>query len=742
MKRKSTISSVEVLSILIGSVLLLAIYTKFHFHAFVGQDNYYQFFPMIQSVYDYFMEHGHFPIYDFYQMKGYSFADGFIYGHGNVLLFLCYLVSRFLLPFTDLVNLYVYVTFTLGNLLIFCLLRRLGISKWASWLCIASLVTCAGYFTVGYWYYVWNNYLLIPLLLWSVLYLMQHHNWRGYLLSGMVLAYSITMGNIQYTMYHYIIFGIMMVVLLMAYRDLYYLKALLSNVFLSFVLAIPIFMMLVQAGARREVTINVGMFLIYPISYYAQMICSFLPQPVFYHFWYGEPFLIERYWAPTVNQVTYGFMYTGIFFGCFLILTVILLVKGIGRLVGSIAKKVAIPKASAEETEKWFIISIFVTIAFYILWGLGTRTPIAPLLSHIPLLNSTRYLFKVFFIEIPLYPFVAGYVLDRCFMSRRSLAIVTSVVTACFVLMGGYTNYWLFNSGEHIVWGLPNTGDLVAKAENTKARIEALGLDTENYRFLTFLHADDPQDQNTFVVKSEYEDWYLTRDLPTLIGVYTIAGMDNSLNMTAYTQTTHIYENMNQFDWMSAAPGSLIAANCADEEYRRALVDEMLANDVRYLLFEKDSSSYKDLMALLATDERVTLSEPVDFVGDAVLVIMDGADGMATAADGTQLSCTGDYDTLSIAVDEKTASSEIHLSMTYEERLYATFTGEDGKKTSLDLSADAYGDLVIRGIPEGSAGNVTVGYSNPLYHVGILDCWMITALFILLLMIKRKETTH
>ena len=61
-----------------------------------------------------------------------------------------------------------------------------------------------------YWYYVYNNYLMIPLLLLTFLK-GRGEKWK-FCACGILLAFEILLGNVQYTCYHYMLYVVICVV--------------------------------------------------------------------------------------------------------------------------------------------------------------------------------------------------------------------------------------------------------------------------------------------------------------------------------------------------------------------------------------------------------------------------------------------------------------------------------------------------------------------------------------------------
>lgn len=145
----------------IGYILLLAGGNP---EVFLIDDNRTQWYPVMERAYEDFWKTGRIYCYDFYQMKGMSVAEQGYYGVMNPFMLLSYTVTRLLPGGIDAITFYIGMMVVLGNFFFYLTGRRLGCKQVPAFFLTTTYSTMGCFWAFFYWYYVFNNYFLVPLL--------------------------------------------------------------------------------------------------------------------------------------------------------------------------------------------------------------------------------------------------------------------------------------------------------------------------------------------------------------------------------------------------------------------------------------------------------------------------------------------------------------------------------------------------------------------------------------------------
>ena len=86
----------------------------------------------------------------------------------------------------------------LGNLSCYVIYRQCGLRRRMAIPCSGILLAASIYFSIGYWYYIFNVYFILPFLIYFIL---RERGKRSYYCHGAILGFSVWLGNIQYTVY-------------------------------------------------------------------------------------------------------------------------------------------------------------------------------------------------------------------------------------------------------------------------------------------------------------------------------------------------------------------------------------------------------------------------------------------------------------------------------------------------------------------------------------------------------------
>lgn len=260
------------------SILFVILFSGGNPEAFLIDDNRTQWYPVMERAYEDLWETGRIYCYDLYQMKGMSIAQQGYYGIMNPFMLLSFGVTRLLPGNISTITFYIGLMVVLGNMFLYLVLRRLGCGERLSFLMVMTYSTMGCFWTFYVWYYVFNNYFLIPLLLYT--FLRCREGWITNCAFGVILAMDLWMGNVQYTCYHYILFGILCVIMIILKRY-QYIRILLTNAAMGIGMSVPMFGLLLQASGRFQ---NQQYFWEYPIYYFSLFTHSAIPQGILQNF--------------------------------------------------------------------------------------------------------------------------------------------------------------------------------------------------------------------------------------------------------------------------------------------------------------------------------------------------------------------------------------------------------------------------------------------------------------------------
>ena len=234
--------------ILIYSVLFILFITNSS-EPFLQDDNGLQWNPVIENAFSEFFKTGHIPQYNFYQLKGYDIYQVGYYGLYNPLMYFSFFISR--LVCTNTMFIYAVISFILGNLIAYKLCISMKNSRSLALIIMLLYSTSAVYFYYSYWYYAFENYWIIPLFFLLFMNSKKRGHKKDYFIYGLFLALSIYLGNIQYSIYHWLLVGMIMLLIMIA-NDQSYWKKILSNYVIAIILSAPALVGLMRASMSSE----------------------------------------------------------------------------------------------------------------------------------------------------------------------------------------------------------------------------------------------------------------------------------------------------------------------------------------------------------------------------------------------------------------------------------------------------------------------------------------------------------
>ncbi len=842
-----------VMLIIVFSLTILSLITLANPNVFLVDDNILQWEPIINKSFENLFSEGYIPYIDFYQYKMFNILDSGYYSVNNPIMLMSYVIGRFIFASRiGTICIYIYIMFIIGNGIMYLLVRRLGVSKANACISVLAYSSVSHFILYGFYYFTFNNYFFIPFLLLVILSF--DKNKFEYFTTGICLAFSLLLGHIQYTLYYYMVYAIIMAFMAFAYNRRY-IVFMITNVITGVILSAPQLLALVLiSGNRSEVIQTTNDFLKIPIHWDNMII--FFAMPLYL---LGDSYQMISSGGAFRDQLDYlsvSFGYFGaiiplcgifilnyfkkiqcfiyeslrtnmlklsgksvkknIFFEffcyisiCFVIIWVVSTsdTDVLNKLICSISITIIafalifMRILKRNEIEKWqkviiaflmiyypfvtALISIFyfikekickgnafplfdshnvdkkaegfnyhITIActvasfFFILFSLGKLGIIAIALSKIPIVNRFRFLYKCVFIFIPLMIISAAFALNNIKKKRRSIIAFIVVLSVIGILNSCY----LTNSGLHTYFNNErypyNNGKDYVK--NVSSRIDKIGADRNNYRFLAVTEGNKSFSEDSYIESSSV-DFYdkMTKNMSTMVGVFTLAGYDNAFTKMSYNQSNLILSDINLNNmYTNAANGYEVfskLANLSDNDPKlREFYYQLNDNAVKYYLFDKDATNSLNAFKRLCNKiPEIRIVREVDFVNNTVLIEIDGVDSLCKTNKGKSIPLSSKMAELNFDLDNEPIEY-ITLSFTYDKNYRAIFTALDGNKKELNIVSDdsGYTKVITQNVGEGT---VTLYYDNKLDNLVMLFSVIICILLmctITIMIIKHAENKN
>lgn len=738
----------------IGYVLLLAGGNP---EIFLIDDNRTQWYPVMERAYEDFWTTGRIYCYDFYQMKGMSVAGQGYYGVMNPFILLSYALTGLLPGGVDIITFYTGMMVVLGNLFFYLICRRLGCKQVSAFLLTMTYSTMGCFWAYFYWYYVFNNYFLVPLLVYVFLCCTQGGR-LAYCACGIVLAIDLWMGNVQYTFYHYAIFGILCLTM-MALKSSRYFKVLCANVVVGIGLSLPMLLLLLQASGGFQKHED---FMECQIWYPSLLIHSVIPQGILRRHGNGFSFLDTFLMGRDDNLVCY--------MGVVGILLLAVLVRAVVRFLKKVRKIMSLRelgeklRAGYEGAACWThekkTVAGCVSALFFFL-SLMSGGIAAYFLSVMPVISNFRYLFKAIYPATPLAVLLLAYLVGKAEHggsfgnsvpgggryavsygkpAGRQLRISVAVLAAAFLCVG------MVNAYDTVVFerqqfGRQIEGSFAEEKEIALSAMAAAGMDGKNYRTAAFLQFPEVNDECFAMPRN------LTRNFPTAIGIFSLAGYEIAMPESRLEMFDAVYSDTDFYTrYANADTEENFAVNLGQkpETVQRQLIE----NGVRYLLLDKtvltnnrmaqrkNNSLFdrwdrrEDIIAALQTLPDLRVERVCAFNDHYDLVELAGTYSLCMDSAGQMIPLTDEnMQTLSFTAQ---AAQDYILSFAWDRHLMASVTEADGTVRPLAVEETDNGNIRIS--TAGSAGGqVTLTWHDPLCTAGFVWEGLTTLAFLGLL---------
>lgn len=722
-------------AVLLLSLLLLWIWTGFEEEAFLIDDNRTQWYPVMEKAYEDVLE-GKIYYYDFYQMKGMSIAEQGYYGIMNPFMLLSYCLAHYTPLRLSTITIYIMMLFLMGNSFFYLLCRRIGCDEKLSILMTLSYSVAGCFAAFYYWYYIYNNYFIIPLLLYIFLIFGEHR--IGYFACGIVLAMDLYLGNAQYACYHYMMFCILCMGMI-ALKKLRYFGVMCINVFTGMILSIPLLALLIGTAVDFGKNEN---FFDYPIYLFSFLLHSVIPQGILHSLECAYPFLGVNVMNRRDNLV----LYLGA--PC-LVLGIILVVMIYGRV--RIYRREARAAHFKAKDEIQYIVRglhdlyekavhmsfakqmmlgcVVAMLCFLSFMGEGV---VALVLSRMPVVKNFRYLFKAIFIIAPLINVLSAFAITQSKGKLKTMVVALTVLCVC---VGICNNYYTVQEVKNL-FDMRIDGSCDEEKIYAVKMLEEQNVDYKNYRTAAFLKYAGVNDE-CFDISNN-----LTRNFATGIGAFSLAGYEIATPVKRLMEFDAIY-SQNEFFTVFADADTMKHLYFSLQEQPKRIQNQLIDNGVRYLLVER-SDSEQNLMVMNRGGQAVIQDYEEDII-EAIknmseinvervsrlnqnydLIELSGVNSLCMNARKERVPLSDEnMQTLSFEAEE---AGVYYLAFSYDSHLRAYLEKKNGTKEKLAVEDAGNGRIAID--TNNMSGKVIVTYEDVLCHMGFLWEIVVSILFV------------
>lgn len=260
MKNK-TRNLIPVLVIVLYSILFFAVILSKNRSSLYVDDNILQWGPVINKAFDNIFSGKGIPYWNFYQYKGINIFSSGYYGLLNPFMYVSYAISHYLLNgFLETLIVYEIIMYMLGNLMMYKILRTLNLKRSTIIIAMLTYSTSVIFFLFSFYYFTFNNYFFMPFLMWT--FIQTNSKRTRYFIPGIVLAFSLLMGHVQFSCYYVMVYCIFQVVASVQKKKLKELVPLMTNLMIFIGLSSGIIIGSMKVSGDRSLILsgNEGFF--------------------------------------------------------------------------------------------------------------------------------------------------------------------------------------------------------------------------------------------------------------------------------------------------------------------------------------------------------------------------------------------------------------------------------------------------------------------------------------------------
>ena len=237
--------------IIVLSQLFFCLLNYSNINAALADDNMFQWEPIIKKSFDKCFAGNMIPFYDFYQYKGLDIFSTGYYGQLNPFMYMAYYISVYIFSYrVKILVIYIMLLYCLGNMSLYLLLTELKVSEKVKILSVFSYASSSFFFIYEFYYFTFNNYFFIPAFILVVLKCKK--SILEWVAPGILLAASLLLGHVQYSVYYVMIYCIIQLIFCFQQRRIKPLGQLCVGVTLFFALNVFFLLSMINGAGTRE----------------------------------------------------------------------------------------------------------------------------------------------------------------------------------------------------------------------------------------------------------------------------------------------------------------------------------------------------------------------------------------------------------------------------------------------------------------------------------------------------------
>ena len=416
--------------------LILGSLSEFNPNVFCYDDNINQWLPVIDKTFYSFFHEGKLRYWNYSIMGGINILDTGVYSIVNPFILLSYMIKEFL-HISNTITVYIFIIVGAGGCVFYWIAYKIGIPKLQRYSLVFCLYCCSAFWVKGNWYYVVNN-IFIGALMAACFFVFDSGKRRWYY-PGIVLGFSIYLGNVQYSVMWYMVMAIIYLTLFVRKRDYAELVMMVTNVIVGMLLSFPQLMLCLRASQNTVFENGNPDFFTNPLHIFTMIYHGILPDDVIESV--TGVTLVEYYFS------SHFYFCGGLLLGAFFLVARLWITRkndGAANDVGA---------------------AFFMAAIFFGLWGLGKKGIVAEILYRFPIINGFRLLEKVWFVILPLLFAVLLYVV-------KEDTVTTRILIALSVLLGA------INISTISIWG--------GSVSNRNELVDNDAIDQNDYKIISF----------------------------------------------------------------------------------------------------------------------------------------------------------------------------------------------------------------------------------------------------------------
>ncbi len=655
-------------------------------NSFIFDDKAFQWLPVMESALDEFFNSGHLPTYNFFQLKGFDILKPGYYGLYNPLIWVAYLISKII--GSNTISVYIFTSYCIGNIFIFLLGRKFDISRSIILILVLCQTGSIVYFSFIHWYYIINNYWFIPCLLFVFMHV--DGSTKEYYAIGTLLAFSILLGNIQYTFYHCIIVFSIYLSLILFY-NISYIKKSISNAFVFFILS-----MMHLYGLYIASKNNMGTYDTANADFFA------------------TSFKIVDYIKTTI----YGPHKYNILFVLLAIISIIILFYKSDKL--------------KLDYQSIVVLGIGISYLVFLIFLGGREYWLAEFFSKFPLINSFRYLYKILTILPALIILLAMYTIK--ILSKYSTKIVFVILLFSFILTSSAT------------YGT-NIGVLQLNSYEMKQYMQTEQINFNQYRYISLSRysSDDP---SMYHQDTHNGESLVLGNMGTEEQWFGIGGYDNTYYQCSMDAVNTIFDN-ETFAVKNCIPISTLIS--AIENYGDLVFEQLCSNSVKYIIYLNETSQEQLNSLIQLLNQYKQKYRIKSFTDTSSVIELQNVKPVISNENGVNMNFVASMDKIEVECDKNI--SKVYTTLLYNNDIKCKYIYNSGKEITIVPEYDKDFNIVVdvNGLEEGT---LIITYHNGLNTLIILMSIIIVLLcFILCVndntlhklcneMIKRMKSKH